>query len=1230
MATAGEAQAEALASTHRLKLKPPTYDGNYATFEEWKYKFSAYMGLQDNIFPQLLSRAERAATVLTDAELLGAATTIEEGEKWTQLCNNLKYILINITSGAAATVCRQYQDAMGLEVYRQLCNRFAIPVGTRSIGYLTKLLKPTFDTNNFEESFSTWEFELARYERDNNAQLPDQVKIAVLMNETTGPLQQHLHLNASATPTYAEVRTTIMEYYRTTTAFSRLQQQSSSAVSSNQGGGPAPMDIGATYKGKGKGKGKSKGKGFNKGGHKGKGYQQGKGYGGYGNYNKGKGKGKQQQWYQPKGIEKGNKGKSKGIPNKGKGKNPTAICYRCGQQGHLAKACRTAVYNMAETPQEQNQDGTSQWYDPNSGYDNYWYSNDQSGNYNTQPVQQQQQHLALPAPQTNTQTPTIQLVGALGQQAASAHNEATTTAQAVQQQRGDNEVDIMIDSGAATHVCPTWFAPDTPLYPLQHGQGPRLRTATDEDIPVHGYKWVYMHNTNKQTIVVPFYVCDVTQPIMSVTRLAEQGFNTQLNETPTITHTKGFNSALKQREGLYFLPVVLITLPANLRLEVSQTAEGTTAKIAPVTLTPTGMEVLRNKNDLWTFNSQGFLVRIHRTTRKALFMPDSRCPVPTERLENYRRTIIQRPNNNTEVIEEAYQDLDKKQQKRIIQGNNWTGETWFKVKRGTTLPGNIPPQPALPPAKGPTTLSQQTTEDQPQAPMYRHNVKKPLTEGRPTGQAMTTTQPHQTAIPHPKEVSPTQDYWIKEGPYWKRVHVQPRRDMYIPQQTDDGPDVTRLTTWRQTIVKPTSGNRGYRIDDDWTTKRRATLDIEWTGSTNFEENTAYKDEFITDEPEEQQEAKRAKGVPTPQQPTEQERREHELTHLPYRSWCPTCVQSKGRQDNHPKQTSKTPVIQVDLMYYKALGEKQTTSVLTAVDVETGMCMAVQLEDKTQHVQYLSVCLQQFLMECGRTHAILNNTVLQSDQEDFIISLLKMVATAMGSNIAVRQAPAYTSQAQGSVERFHRTLAGQVRALKLQLETNYGIKLNSKHPIMPWLVKHAAYLLNRYSIHSDGNTSYYRRWGKEHKTPICEFGETVLYMLPTAKQMPKMEARFYPAIWLGKDNSTNENILGISNKVVKARTIRRQIKPDKYNKQLMDIINSSPAMIPPTTPTTRCSKAANNNKHTDSAESTTKSNGTTTCHNTTSTYRPSNGNSASNTASKAATSNANTKQKRSSR
>ena len=186
--------------------------------------------------------------------------------------------------------------------------------------------------------------------------------------------------------------------------------------------------------------------------------------------------------------------------------------------------------------------------------------------------------------------------------------------------------------------------------------------------------------------------------------------------------------------------------------------------------------------------------------------------------------------------------------------------------------------------------------------------------------------------------------------------------------------------------------------------------------------------------------------------------EHELTHLPYRSWCPVCVRSKGRADNHPKQHSKSPVIQVDITYYKAMGETKVTPILTAVDVETGMCMAAQVEDRSQQMQYLSTCLQQFLMECGRTQATLNNTVIQSDQEDFLMALLKMTATAAG-NIAVRQSPAYTSQAQDSVERFHRALMGQIRALKLQLENNYGTHLTSKHPIMPWMVKHAAYLLN---------------------------------------------------------------------------------------------------------------------------------------------------------------------------
>ena len=84
------------------------------------------------------------------------------------------------------------------------------------------------------------------------------------------------------------------------------------------------------------------------------------------------------------------------------------------------------------------------------------------------------------------------------------------------------------------------------------------------------------------------------------------------------------------------------------------------------------------------------------------------------------------------------------------------------------------------------------------------------------------------------------------------------------------------------------------------------------------------------------------------------------------------------------------------------------------------------------------------------------------------------------------------------------------------------------------------MLNRYLIHNDGNASFYRRWGKERRTPICIFAETVQYMAQTEKTMPQLEQRFFKGICLGKDTATNERIIGVSKRVVRARTIWRTV------------------------------------------------------------------------------------------
>ena len=278
MAAAQQQGEEQVKSMHQYKIPPPTYDGNHSQFEEWKYRFTAYAGLINSAFPRLLNTAETSQQAVTDQLLTDGASNATEAQLWVRLAAELQFILISTTKGAAATVCRQMGiNANGFETWRQLHRRFSIPVGTRSIGYLTKLLKPSFDEHRFEEAFASWEFEVNRYERENTVNIPDSIKIAILLNETKGALQQHLQLTASNVRDYNAVREIIIEYYRTTASFTRMQQlqdynpNSSSTGNNNQG--PTPMDIGATYHSSWKG---NKGKG-KKGHHKGKGKHQGKG-----------------------------------------------------------------------------------------------------------------------------------------------------------------------------------------------------------------------------------------------------------------------------------------------------------------------------------------------------------------------------------------------------------------------------------------------------------------------------------------------------------------------------------------------------------------------------------------------------------------------------------------------------------------------------------------------------------------------------------------------------------------------------------------------------------------------------------------------------------------------------------------------------------------------------------------------------------------------------------------
>ena len=152
----------------------------------------------------------------------------------------------------------------------------------------------------------------------------------------------------------------------------------------------------------------------------------------------------------------------------------------------------------------------------------------------------------------------------------------------------------------------------------------------------------------------------------------------------------------------------------------------------------------------------------------------------------------------------------------------------------------------------------------------------------------------------------------------------------------------------------------------------------------------------------------------------------------------------------------------------------------------------------------------------------------------------------------RFAPNYSSNSLGRVVQEQRQLYAQTRALRLQLGQDYQTAVTSDHLIMTWLVRHAAWLLNRYVVHEDGKTSYERRWTTRFNSGLCTFGECVNYKLQVAsRQGPrKLDAQWDQGLWLGKDPFSNEALVSTGEgSVTKARSIRRN-PPSQQNQAAM--------------------------------------------------------------------------------
>ena len=66
----------------------------------------------------------------------------------------------------------------------------------------------------------------------------------------------------------------------------------------------------------------------------------------------------------------------------------------------------------------------------------------------------------------------------------------------------------------------------------------------------------------------------------------------------------------------------------------------------------------------------------------------------------------------------------------------------------------------------------------------------------------------------------------------------------------------------------------------------------------------------------------------------------------------------------------------------------------------------------------------------------------------------------GVDAAVEDAPVGDHASNGSIESGVRTVSAQIRALKMQLENRYNIELDNSHPLIPWIVERAGWIVSQ--------------------------------------------------------------------------------------------------------------------------------------------------------------------------
>ena len=1115
--------------------RPATLEEEIAGWPEWSFLFKSNVSYGDTGFQSDFEFVENNVNANLNVEDYAEPTRQRPRKLFSILCSYVKNRPLRLV--------RSVENNDGFKAWQALCRELQPSTRQRSLALAQTILSfPPFEKGKTLENLLAFEKLVEDYERITDIAYSNELKMGTLLRCLPQHLRQHLQLNLTSTTTYSQMRTAVINYEQTTSAWTpnkiMAQFNNNSTSANGQDQGPSPMDIDKVYAndkgGKSKGKYGRKGK---KGGKKG---------------SKGKPDGKS-KGTDHKGKTK-HKGKGHGHQNQqGKAAGP---CFRCGKPGHIAADCWADVRAVQEHEQPQQPPLQEPSTAPPSS----------SGSSSTGTTSSTR----IPGPPPRPTVPIRRV------QTVKMDTPPGTPLCTIFDMRDeeDDELDIeflvqvvhvrdgilhfnltsdepnfshetfcirtvsetyeaVLDLGADITVFPRHFLKQVQSHVVRCPTT-QLRDAQGTFIPHGGERAdlilvVFDSNGQEVRFQETCTFASVTQPLLCLGKFLRKKW------------------ALQEISGVFHLTNGSIEIPLRwkrnaLMMEFSIFDEGRPQDYDcdihdvryVIDLTDQWRQALRNGPG-WTLLDDGQAIHVSINATH-FYDPSGEFDID---FWPYRSTLVRLDEDRFEIWEagQAYAHRDRSESLQMLL-----------PKTVLTMVHQIP-----------VTLEffgPNVDEHQPDASPGGGQFLAPAAL---TGAAQASGLEGPDGAPAPEPFQPAMDVdpldacepldKLEENSAGdqpaQQVPQQPAQGMDAEAQVMVPPDAhedLEVNGQRLTVDTPL---RVIREACQWLSlsksgSKQTCLDrikahlVQTRRSMEIEVAKQLHDEGIR-RPDVQ-------ALPAP--PSEAEIRLHQATHIPFAPWCEACVSCRSREDG-PAKTHEAvlPVLSLDYMFTSAsTGEPEANGLedhmlvhLVGVEDHTKSCFALPCKSKG------NVSLRSALVEIGRFANVYPKIVLRGDTEPAMKQLMKSVQqmrARSGLETKLEHVAPDPALHRGNLaERYIQTTRRLGNCLLATVQQNCKGQLSSTHRLRPWAYAHAAWLMSRFSVGKCGKTPFEIRNERSYAGRIVPFGSTIF-----AQYLPKKKQKGLPpwskCIFLTKQADSDLHVVADSTGVHVARSVRR--------------------------------------------------------------------------------------------